>query len=108
MERKRRPSGSDTMRHQATEQESDGIDHKAAWALIGILVAFKLFTAVLIFLASPSGGSFKFLLAMNVAWIAVIALGVGIVVGLPALFLYRKMRVRAKRDKLIYAEWHVE
>jgi hypothetical protein len=76
----------------------------AAYTIFGTLVVFKVATAIFIFSLYPTSHAAVFLGLTNVVWFGLIAL--------PALlggaFWYRRVRVRAKRKRLIYAEWHVE
>jgi hypothetical protein len=76
----------------------------AAYTIFGTMVVFKVATAVFIFSLYPTSHAAAFLGLTNVVWFGLIAL--------PLLFggafWYRRVRVRARRKQLIYAEWHVE
>ena len=76
----------------------------AAYTIFGTMVVFKVATAIFIFSLYPTSHAAAFLGLTNVVWFALIAL--------PLLFggafWYRRVRVRARRKQLIYAEWHVE
>ena len=76
----------------------------AAYTIFGTLVVFKVATAIFIFSLYPTSHAAIFLGLTNVVWFALIALP--LVLG--GAFWYRRVRVRAKRKQLIYAEWHVE
>jgi LPXTG-motif cell wall-anchored protein len=76
----------------------------AAYTIFGTLVVFKVVTAVYILSLYPSAHAAIFLGMTNAIWFALVALPVIIGGG----FWYRKRRVRAKRHKLIYEEWHVD
>lgn len=82
-----------------------GGEGKAAlWTFLGMAIGFKLATSLLIFSMQPSLASAAFLFWMNWYWLVLPF----VVVGLPGLFWFRLMRVRAKRRALIRAEWQVE
>lgn len=83
--------------------EEQTIRRIAIW-FIGILVAFKLWTVLLIVIYSSTWETVQFLLANHVLWFAV---GGALVWG-PALFWVRLMRLRARRRELIRSEWEVE
>jgi LPXTG-motif cell wall-anchored protein len=76
----------------------------AAYTIFGTMVVFKVATAIFIFSLYPTSHAAAFLGLTNLIWFALI--------GLPLLlggaFWYRRVRVRARRKQLIYAEWHVE
>jgi hypothetical protein len=72
----------------------------ALWTIVGVAVGFKLFGALLIFQADHSQSAVAFVAATHWPFLVPIAL-----LGVPALFWWRLMRVRAKRHRLIAAEW---
>ena len=81
--------------------------HRAAlWAFVGIFVAFKVATTIMVILAAPAGmwNTIGFFMAFH--W-PVMVLG-GIFAAAPAVFWWRLVRVRAKRARLEEAEWHVD
>ena len=79
-------------------------DRVALWTIFGVLCAFKLLTALLIFLMMPSLQSAAFLLIFHWFW-AVPVLVVGIGFGVAWL---RLVRVRAKRERLRRAEFFLD
>jgi hypothetical protein len=76
----------------------------AAYTIFGTMVVFKIATALFIFSLYPTSHAAVFLGLTNVIWFALIALPVAV----GGAFWYRRVRVRARRKQLIYAEWHVE
>ena len=83
--------------------EGQKIRQIAIW-FIGILVAFKLWTVLLIVTYSAKWETVQFLLANHVLWFVV---GAVLLWG-PALFWARLLRLRARRRDLIRSEWEVE
>jgi len=79
-------------------------DRRAMYAYFGILIAFKIFTLIVILWLTASWQSAVFLIASHVLWIAVAL----VIFAGPAAFWARLMRGRAKRRQLIRQEWHVE
>lgn len=75
----------------------------AAWTFVGIILAFKVITSIVIFMMQPSLASATFLFAMQWYWLLV---PLPLIV-LPVLFWYRLWRVRKRRRKLIHSEWMV-
>ncbi len=82
--------------------DSDGVG--AAWAVIGVMVAFKLGLTLFVLVAYPSGPNLLANLAANWYWL----LAIVVLVTPPLVFWGRLVRMRAKRAKLQRAEWHVE
>ena len=76
----------------------------ALWTFLGMAIAFKLATSLIIFLMQPSWASATFLVWMNWYWPILPV----VVVALPAMFWFRLMRVRARRRDLIRSEWRVD
>ncbi len=74
------------------------------WTFFWMIVGFKLITSIAIFLMMPTAHNAAFQLFMN--WY--VFLPALVVLCLPAVFWYRLLKVRAKRRKLIHAEWNVE
>jgi hypothetical protein len=70
------------------------------WTLIGVAVGFKLLGAALILYYDHSQGSIAFVAATHWPFLLPLALLAG-----PLLYWWRLIRVRAKRHKLIEAEW---
>ncbi|MCM8750627.1 hypothetical protein NET02_15890 [Thermomicrobiaceae bacterium CFH 74404] len=83
--------------------EGQKIRQIAIW-FIGILVAFKLWTVLLIVIYSSRWETVQFLLANHVLWFVA---GAVLLWG-PALFWARLLRLRARRRELIRSEWEVE
>jgi hypothetical protein len=80
-------------------------DGKAAfWTFVGMGLAFKVITSIIIFVMAPSAHAAIFLFAMQWYWL-LLPLPMLVV---PALFWYRLRRVRKKRRQLILSEWAVE
>ena len=76
----------------------------AAYTIFGTMVVFKVATAIFIFSLYPTSHAAAFLGLTNLVWFALIVLPLL----LGGAFWYRRLRVRARRKQLIYAEWHVE
>jgi hypothetical protein len=82
----------------------DGEARIAGWTIFGVLCAFKLLTAVLIFSMMPSAGSALLLLVFHWFWlIPLIVLGAGALIG-----WLRLVRVRARRARLLRAEFSAD
>jgi hypothetical protein len=82
----------------------DDESRAAAWTIFGVLCAFKLVTAVLIFIMMPTAGAAIFLVIFHWFWLVplvVVGLGVGIA-------WLRLVRVRAKRERLRRAEFSLD
>ncbi len=82
----------------------DSAGRAAIWTLIGIAVAFKVVTSIVIFMMQPSAPSAAFLIGMHWLWFV----APFVILGLPSLFWFRLMRVRAKRRQLILEEWRAQ
>jgi type IV secretory pathway VirB3-like protein len=78
-------------------------DRRAMYAFFGVLVAFKLFTIILIFALLTSWSTLAFLVLGHFLWLAFGA----VVLWSPALFWFRLRRVRRRRRALQSAEWNV-
>lgn len=76
----------------------------AAYTIFGTLLMFKLVTGIWIFFLQPTAHAAAFLTMTNMLWFGLAVLPVLLGGG----FWYRKRRVRAKREQLIWAEWHLE
>jgi hypothetical protein len=76
----------------------------AALTFAGVMIGFKLWSIVLIYLVGGGEGTTAFLLGTHVLWI-VIPLAL---LWAPVLYWYRLYRVRRKRRVLLEAEWNVE
>ncbi|HET7035362.1 MAG TPA: hypothetical protein VFI42_06740 [Thermomicrobiaceae bacterium] len=79
-------------------------DRGAMYAFFGVLVAFKVFTLILIFALITSWETLAFLVLGHALWIGIAA----VVFWSPALFWLRLHRVRRRRRRLLRAEWNVE
>jgi hypothetical protein len=74
------------------------------WTFFWMIVGFKVATSIAIFLMMPTAHNAIFQLGMN--WY--VFLPALVVILLPTVFWFRLLRARAKRRKLIQAEWNVE
>jgi len=84
---------------------TEGTDESVAvWTFLGVLVAFKAFGLVLVLLMNASPQAVAFMVAMHWPWAVLILAGLS----LPAVWWYRMLRARAKRQRLIQSEWRVE
>jgi hypothetical protein len=81
-------------------------DKTAAWLMLGITVAFKVGLTLFVLLAYPSGPNLITNFALNWPWFVLLAVLL-VVLATWALWRLRLVRVRAKRDKLLHAEWNV-
>jgi hypothetical protein len=79
-------------------------DRRAMYAYFGILVAFKIFTLIVILWLTSSWQAVVFVVASHVLWLVVAT----VLIAGPAAFWARLVRVRAKRRHLLRQEWHVE
>lgn len=80
-------------------------ERRSAWTYFGILFAYKLWTAVLVFVFFAwSAGNLNLVVMMHILWIA----GILALAAIPALYYARLVRGRAKRERLRHAEWHVD
>jgi hypothetical protein len=80
-------------------------DGKAAlWTFVGMILAFKVVTSIIILVMAPTAHAFIFLLVMQWYWLL---LPIPLVV-MPVLFWIRLRRVRRKRRQLILSEWAFE
>ncbi len=80
-------------------------ERRKAWTYFGILFAYKLWTAVLVFVFFAwTAGNLNLVIMMHAMWIAVILA----VIAIPALYYYRLVRARAKRERLKHSEWHTD
>jgi len=82
----------------------DKRDRTALWTLVWVMFTFKAVTALMILVMLPGEGTLSLLIAMHVPWFV----GAAALVAIPGIFWYRLVRVRAKRKRLIWEEWHVE
>ena len=82
----------------------DGDGKAAFWTFVGMILAFKVVTSIIIFVMAPSAHAAIFLFAMQWYWLLV-PLPMLVV---PFLFWYRLRRVRKKRRQLILSEWAVD
>ncbi|MCC6175098.1 MAG: hypothetical protein IT305_07325 [Chloroflexi bacterium] len=85
--------------------DNESAENKAAlWTFVGMILAFKLATSIVIFIMAPGAWSFVFLLVMQWYWLLLPCA----LVGAPTLFWFRLWRVRRRRQKLILSEWQVK
>jgi drug/metabolite transporter (DMT)-like permease len=78
----------------------------AAWALVGVLLAFKAVTITLIIVvAYPGENLVPMVIAMNWPWLIVLGVLLSVI---PFGFWFRLARARAKRRRLQRAEWRVD
>jgi dolichyl-phosphate-mannose--protein O-mannosyl transferase len=75
----------------------------AALTFAGVLIGFKLWSVILIYVVWGGEGTTTFLLGTHVLWIAVPLL----LLWAPTMFWYRMMRMRRRRQALLEAEWNV-
>ena len=78
----------------------------ALWTMVGVFVVFKVATTALIVMASPALANAT--LALFVAFHWPFLLGALIFAAVPAAFWFRLLRVRAKRTRLLAAEWRTD
>jgi len=76
----------------------------AAWTFVGMILAFKVVTSIIIFIMAPTAHAFIFLVVMQ--WYNLL-LPIPLIV-VPLLFWLRLRRVRKKRRQLILSEWAVD
>jgi hypothetical protein len=76
----------------------------AAWTFVGMILAFKVVTSIIIFVMAPTAHAFIFLVVMQ--WYNLL-LPIPLIV-VPLLFWLRLRRVRKKRRQLILSEWAVD
>jgi hypothetical protein len=80
-------------------------DGKAAfWTFVGMGLAFKVITSIIILIMAPSAHTVLFLFVMQWYWLLLPIP----MIALPTLFWYRLRRVRKKRRQLILSEWAVD
>ena len=83
-------------------------DWRVVWAFVAILVAFKLAGLAIIVAICLQTAEFDealpFLAASHVPFVV----GALLLLYWPVKALFRRLRLRARRRQLIYAEWHVE
>lgn len=82
-------------------------DQRAAWAVVGIIIAVKLVVGVLLFFMLPVGETASLYAVVHLGAILGIV-PLGLLVGGSALFWLRVLRLRARRRQLQWSEWHVE
>ena len=82
----------------------DGDGKAAFWTFVGMILAFKVVTSIIIFIMAPSAPAAIFLFAMQWYWL----LAPLPMLVVPFLFWYRLRRVRRKRRQLILSEWAVD
>ncbi len=86
----------------------DGDDTTAAWLMLGITIAFKVGLTLWILITFPSTQNLVVNAAINWPWLLLGVVVLVALVGAPVAFWVRRLRVRAKREKLLHAEWHVD
>jgi hypothetical protein len=75
----------------------------AALTFGGVLIGFKLWSIVLIYLVWGEEGTTNFLLGTHVLWLGIPLL----FVWAPIMYWIRLYRVRRRREDLLSAEWNV-
>src|SRR5262249_51630443 len=83
--------------------DGDGDGKAALWTFVGMILAFKVVTSIIIFVMAPSAHTVLFLFLMQWYWLLVPIP----MVAVPVLFWIRLRRVRKKRRQLILSEWAV-
>lgn len=84
----------------------DSTERAALWTFVGIFVVFKVVTTAVVVALAPAGmwNTIWFFIAFH--WPPmVLALFLGVA---PLIFWWRLVRVRAKRARLLEAEWRVD
>jgi hypothetical protein len=76
----------------------------AAWSFVLVLTGFKIGIALLIFSLQPSAAAAIFLLGIQWYWVVPLAVLLAPLV----MFRVRLHRARARRSRLIEAEWRVD
>lgn len=76
----------------------------AALTYAGVLLGFKIWSFVLIYLFSGGEGTLGFLLGTHVIWFAIPVL----LLWAPTMFWYRMIRMRRRRNELRRSEWHID
>jgi hypothetical protein len=81
-------------------------ERAAPWAIGGAIVVFKLLTTALIILCAPDHIKTVLWLFLLLHWPFI--LGGLILAAAPLAFWIRRLRVRARRARLLAEEWQVE
>jgi len=90
---------------ERAEEKEKRSERSTVWAFIWTLFIFKIATVLAIFWAADGSGEAGILLsATSWFWVGIPLFAIG---G-PAIYFVRIRRVRAKREQLRRAEWHVE
>lgn len=83
--------------------EDRAVWRQLAWWFGGIVVGFKTWTVLLIFVFSVDWSTAWYLILNHVAWL----IGIILMVWGPLLFWYRLVRVRLRRERLVRSEWGI-
>lgn len=75
----------------------------AAVTFAGVMIGFKLWSVILIYVVWGGDGTTTFLLGTHVLWIAIPLL----LLWAPLMFWFRLYRVRRRREVLLESEWNV-
>jgi hypothetical protein len=80
-------------------------ERRKAYAFFGIILGFKIWTAllVLVFFAWTAG-TLNLLIMAHIPYFLIL----GLMIAIPLAYYARLVRARAKREKLRYAEWNLE
>jgi hypothetical protein len=76
----------------------------AAITFAGVMISFKIWSVILIYIYGSGDGITNFLLGTHVLWFGIPLL----FVWGPLLFWTRLLRMRRRRQMLLEAEWHLE
>ena len=76
----------------------------AALTFAGVMIVFKLWSVVLIYLFWGGNGTANFLLGTHILWLAIPVL----FLWAPLVFWIRILRVRRKRRLLLESEWNLD
>ena len=86
---------------------NDGEDLKAAYGVLAVLLILKVVLGLVILLFLPVGEAASLYLVMHLSILFGIV-PLGILFGASALFWCRVVRLRSRRRRFRWLEWHVE
>ncbi|HLY68024.1 MAG TPA: hypothetical protein VKU60_20965 [Chloroflexota bacterium] len=86
------------------EYDEERAGRAAMWTYIWVMVGFKVVTAAFLLYFTHSFYTWAVLIALHIPWIA----GALILMGVPGMFYWRLVKVRARRAELIRQEFNVE
>jgi hypothetical protein len=93
-----------TLQNRAGPERCSGMSYRvAAFTFAGVMIGFKLWSVLLIYLVWGGEGTTNFLLGTHVLWIGIPL----IMLWAPLLFWFRLYRVRRRRQALLEAEWNL-